>query len=175
MILDFKHHANLKTNLHYNFFPPRKSQDAFFSRCFRIANSRESNFIDINAIVTDSNAALRLTHESMFLLIRVIARKRSRCTYFTGVEYRAAVGRRERRWQLNYYRDMHREYLIGERERSCARVHRFACVYVRVACAHTRPAAGTIGQSLPPVGTIKPELIRVFVNPRRTEVRTAGS
>lgn len=72
----------------------------------------------------------RLTREYATLLIRVIARKRA-AFVFRRCGYRAAVGRRERRWQLNYYRDMHREYLIGERG-SCVRA--LMCVYV--ACTH---------------------------------------
>lgn len=66
-------------------------------------------------------------------------------------------GRRERRWRLNYYHDMHREYLIE----GVIRVH----VYV------LSRGERTIGQSPPPVGTIKPELICVFVNPHRTKTQ----
>lgn len=77
--------------------------------------------------------------------------------------YCGRVGRRERRWQLNYYRDMHWEYLIEEHE-SCACT--LACVYA--SRAYTSFVTGMIGQSPPPVGTIKPELIHVFVNLHRS-------
>lgn len=81
------------------------------------------------------------------------------CTHISLI--RAVVNRRERRWRLNYYHDMHREYLIDER-----------VIHV---CMCTSLAARTIGQS-PPVGTIKPELICVFVNPHRIpKRRSAGS
>jgi len=84
------------------------------------------------------------TRVSVTLPIRIIARGNVSCSYF------AAVGRRERRWQLNYYRDMHLG--IFNRRARVVRLHARMRAYARF-------VTGTIGQSLPPVRAIKPELI----------------
>lgn len=70
----FKHNANLKLHLHYNIFFFENLKTRFLRAVF--VSPALAKVISLTLIITDSNATLRLTHESTILLIRVIVRKR---------------------------------------------------------------------------------------------------
>lgn len=77
MILCFKHNANLKPHLHYKFYFFLENLKTCFLRAVFVSPIlAKVILLTLTLIITDSNAAFRLTHESTILLIRVIARKR---------------------------------------------------------------------------------------------------